>query len=106
MITVGDGVGVVLRQTGLCLVEIRPGDTQGSSDPVEGSRGEVAVAVPWDGGLPRVGRVYLHFLGPIGLSLELAAQSLQLSAEFPVGHAVTVKVPLEPGSGVISRGNA
>ena len=52
----GPGNRDALRQPGLCLVEVSLGDSQVSSDPVKGSCGQIAIAVPRDGRLPAVGR--------------------------------------------------
>ena len=90
-----------------CLgaVEVRPGDSQVSSDPVEGARGQVTVAVSGDGRSSSVGWVHPDFVGPVGLALECASQEFELPAEFPVGHAATVRVPLGLRRGVISGGS-
>ena len=64
--------------------------------------------LPCLGMIPRrpVGGVHPHFVGPIGLAPESATQGLQLCAEFPAGHAVTVKVPSGLRKGVSSGGQA
>ena len=86
--------------SGLGAVEIRPGDSQVSSDPVEGASGQVTVAVSGDGRASAVGWVHPDFVGPVGLALECASQEFELPAEFPVGHAATVRVPLGLRRGV------
>ena len=75
-------------------------------DPVESPCGQVTIAVPGDGRSLAVAWVHPYFVGSVGLSLESASQCFQLPAQFSVGHAATVRVPLGLRRGVTSGGSA
>ena len=74
-------------------VEILPGDTQVSPYPVDGSCGQVPVAMPRNRSFLVVGRVDPDFVRTSCLMVEDATQSSELPRQLPVGHTATEMLP-------------
>ncbi len=82
-----------LYQQSLSLVEFRPRNSQVSPNLVQRSGTQVSVTVPGNGSPSPVCGVQPDLVGTSSLAVKDTPQSLQFPAQFPIGHAATIKVP-------------